>query len=81
MIFRLAVIALGLAAASGAQAQTTITESAGSTGTIGDLVKDGYEIKAAVPNGSSFVVFLQKEQSAYACEFVSVTSSRCKAIK
>ena len=38
------------------------------------------EIKAAVPNGTRYVVFLQKDQSAYACEFVSLTTSRCGTI-
>jgi len=45
--------------------------------TIGELVSKGYQIKAAVPNGKKFVVFLQKDQSAYACEMQSLTASQC----
>ncbi|NLS03186.1 hypothetical protein HGP14_07350 [Rhizobium sp. P32RR-XVIII] len=41
------------------------------------LLSQGYEIKAAVPNGNKFVVFMQKDQSAYACEMQSLTASRC----
>ncbi|MCV9965624.1 hypothetical protein OIU34_27480 [Pararhizobium sp. BT-229] len=44
------------------------------------LLSQGYEIRAAVPNGTRYIVFLQKDQSAYACEFVSLTSSRCGSI-
>jgi hypothetical protein len=41
------------------------------------LLSQGYEIKAAVPNGGKFVVFMQKDQSAYACEMQSLAASRC----
>ena len=47
---------------------------------MGELLSKGYEIKAAVPNGGKFVVFLQKDQSAYACEMKSLTSSQCGAL-
>jgi hypothetical protein len=47
---------------------------------MGDLVSRGYEIKAAVPNGGKFIVFMQKDQSAYACEFSSLTNTRCGSI-
>ncbi|RDJ13843.1 hypothetical protein [Rhizobium grahamii] len=47
---------------------------------MGELLSKGYEIKAAVPNGGKFVVFLQKDQSAYACEMKSLTASQCGAI-
>lgn len=49
--------------------------------TMSSLISQEYEIKAAVPNGNRFIVFLQKDQSAYACEFATLTSSRCGAIK
>jgi hypothetical protein len=61
-------------------AQSTGGSSLSTSATMADLLADGYEIKAAAPNGSKFVVFLQKDKSAYACEFVSVTSSRCRTI-
>jgi hypothetical protein len=48
---------------------------------MGELLSKGYQIKAAVPNGGKFfVVFLQKDQSAYACEMKSLTSSQCGAL-
>ncbi|TCL70414.1 hypothetical protein [Rhizobium sp. BK251] len=47
---------------------------------MGRLLSQGYEIRAAVPNGGKFVVFMQKDQSAYACEFQSLVNSRCGAI-
>ncbi|NTF48094.1 hypothetical protein [Rhizobium rhizogenes] len=52
----------------------------GTESTMADLVSRGYEIKAAVPNGGKFVVFMQKDQSAYACEFLSLTDTRCGSI-
>ncbi len=78
MILRLFLTsALALSAGSVfAQAQTSGVSST----SMKQLLEEGYEIKAAVPNGSKFVVFMQKEQSAYACEFVSVTQTRCGAI-
>ena len=47
---------------------------------MAELVQRGYEIKAAVPNGGKFIVFMQKDQSAYACEFSSLTNTRCGSI-
>ncbi|KQS93875.1 MULTISPECIES: hypothetical protein [unclassified Rhizobium] len=51
-----------------------------SGGTLGQLLSRGYEIKAAVPNGTRYIVFVQKDQSAFACEFVSLAKSRCGSI-
>uniref|UniRef100_UPI003F21A137 hypothetical protein n=1 Tax=Rhizobium sp. F40D2 TaxID=3453141 RepID=UPI003F21A137 len=76
-----------LLAASGAFAQETdtlgtplgrkeVTPPAAQT-SMGDLLSKGYQIKAAIPNGRKFVVFMQKDQSAYACEMQSLTASRC----
>ncbi|GEM_PF-325529 len=48
--------------------------------TVADLLSRGYQIKAAVPNGGKFVVFMQKDQSAYACEFSSLTNTRCGSL-
>jgi hypothetical protein len=47
---------------------------------MADLLSKGYDIKAAVPNGNKFIVFMQKDQSAYACEFQSLTGTRCGSI-
>ncbi|MBO3759827.1 hypothetical protein J5J10_10050 [Ciceribacter sp. L1K23] len=78
---RVAALTLAVClAASAALAQAVSGSSVSSSATMATLLADGYEIKAAVPNGSSFVVFLQKDKSAYACEFNSVTSSRCRSI-
>ncbi|ARO29680.1 MULTISPECIES: hypothetical protein [Rhizobium] len=49
----------------------------GQQSSMGELLSKGYQIKAAIPNGSKFVVFMQKDQSAYACEMQSLTASRC----
>jgi hypothetical protein len=48
--------------------------------TIADLLSKGYTIRAAVPNGGKIIVFMQKDQSAYACEFESLTGARCGSI-
>ncbi|CAN7542719.1 hypothetical protein [Pararhizobium sp. LjRoot238] len=75
-----------LLAAAPAVAQETATDtgdagiSGSSGGGMGKLLTQGYEIRAAVPNGTRYIVFLQKDQSAYACEFVSLTKSRCGSI-
>jgi hypothetical protein len=47
---------------------------------MGQLLSDGYEIKAAVPNGKSFVVFLQKDSTGYACEMANLSRSVCGKI-
>ncbi len=65
--------------ASGAMAQDGVAVS-GSSATMAELIKQGYEIKAAVQNGPKFIVFLQKDKSAYACEFASLATSRCGSI-
>ncbi|MGQ3214050.1 MAG: hypothetical protein ACT6U0_10615 [Shinella sp.] len=48
--------------------------------TMGALASQGYEIKAAAPNGSRYVVFMQNDKSAYACEFVNTTETQCRQI-
>ncbi|MBB3446334.1 hypothetical protein LVY75_16805 [Sinorhizobium sp. B11] len=84
--------ALPLAAAFLLSASAAFAQDAGKLGTplgheeaqspaeqssMGELLSKGYQIKAAVPNGGKFVVFMQKDQSAYACEMQSLTASRC----
>ncbi|MGY5803294.1 hypothetical protein [Rhizobium hainanense] len=54
--------------------------TSGGDSTMADLLSRGYQIKAAVPNGGKFVVFMQKDQSAYACEFSSLTNTRCGSL-
>lgn len=88
MLRLLALLVLGLAA-SPAVAQTANPSNSlgGPSGAVssgsrsmGALVAEGYEIKASSPTGNRFVVFLQKEGSAYACEFVTLSNSRCGEI-
>lgn len=55
-------------------------DSGGDSSTMRGLLRQGFEIKAMAPNGAQYVVLLQKDEAAYACEFVTVTSSRCRAI-
>ena len=73
----LAIVAVFLtaAAAHAQQADDAVVSS-----TMGELVSQGYEIKAAAPNGSRFVIFMQNEKSAYACEFVNTTKTQCRQI-
>jgi hypothetical protein len=80
----LAYMAVLLFGASAACAQTASgnmsASSSGGSSTIRGLLSAGYEIKSSVPNGKTFIVFLQKDKSAYACEFVTVTVSRCESL-
>jgi hypothetical protein len=71
-------IALLLVTAFAAQAQEA--EGTVASATMGELVGQGYEIKAAAPNGSRYVVFMQKDKSAYACEFVNTAQTQCRQI-
>ena len=71
----IAAVMLTAAAAHAQQADDAVVSS-----TMGELVSQGYEIKAAAPNGSRFVIFMQKEKSAYACEFVNTTKTQCRQI-
>ena len=72
------VFAATLLLAAGAHAQDA--DSSGDARTVGQLVSEGYEIKAAAPNGSRYVIFMQNDQSAYACEFVNTTTTQCRPI-
>ena len=56
--------------------QPTTTSGA----SMGQLISEGYEIKAAVPNGKSFVVFLQKDSTGYACQMSTLSRSVCGKI-
>ena len=47
---------------------------------MGQLIAQGYEIKAAVPNGKSFVVFLQKDSTGYACQMTTLSRAVCGKI-
>jgi hypothetical protein len=71
-------IAAALLTATAAFAQEGDQNNASST--MRQLAEQGYEIKAAAPNGSRYVVFMQKEKSVYACEFVNTTQTQCRQI-
>ena len=71
----IAAVFLTAAAAHAQQADDAVVSS-----TMGELVSQGYEIKAAAPNGSRFVIFMQNDKSAYACEFVNTTQTQCRLI-
>jgi len=75
---RLAPAAIALLLAAPAFAQDSGEK--GASATMGELASQGYEIKAAAPNGSRYVVFMQKDKSAYACEFVNTTQTQCRQI-
>ena len=48
--------------------------------TMARLLADGYEIKGTAQASSRYIVFMQKEKTAYACQFVTVTTTRCGLI-
>ncbi|MFC3071898.1 hypothetical protein [Shinella pollutisoli] len=74
-----AAIAMVIATAAAANAQQ-LEAGAVLSFTMGELASQGFEIKAAAQNGSRYVVFMQNDKSAYACEFVNVTTTRCRQI-
>lgn len=81
---RALAVLLAVALAGPALAQQSVSSggagNASGGDSIGALVARGYEIKAAAPNADKFVVFLQKDSTAFACEFVTVSRSRCEQI-
>ncbi len=79
-MMRMLLTIAALFCAAAVQAQETGVSSSSATSSMGELIKQGYEIKSTVSNGSKLIVFLQKDNSAYACEFTSLTSSRCGSI-
>ncbi|WP_377288311.1 hypothetical protein [Rhizobium sp. SG2393] len=78
------LLLLAFAGNAAAQEASTDAASADSQGSasigVGALVAQGYEIKAAVRHGDRTVVFLQKDKSAYACDFATLAKSRCGSI-
>ena len=76
-----ALLAAGAASAQDASTGEVSTgNAAGGSATLSQLLSRGYEIKTAVPNGKQFILFLQKDQSAYACEFATVAKTRCGSL-
>ena len=73
-----ALVLLSLIAAPAFAQEDQPTMTSGSS--IGQLISEGYEIKAAVPNGKSFVVFLQKDSTGYACQMATLSRSVCGKI-
>lgn len=79
-MMRMLLTIAAILCAAAVQAQESGVSSSSATSSMGELIKQGYEIKSTVSNGSKLIVFLQKDNSAYACEFTSLTSSRCGSI-
>ncbi len=74
------LFAAGSAAAQAQQQPDGAGSAMGEVASMAQLLAAGYEIRAAVPNGSKIIVFMQKDQSAYACEFASLAKTRCGTI-
>ena len=81
MIRKVALASSAICLATVAFAQEdNVAKPAAEGVSMGQLVADGYEIKAAVPNGKRFVVFLQKDSTGYACEMTGLSVSQCGKI-
>jgi len=80
---RFTLASLLVLACCGAAVAQQQTEASGQAGplTMAALVAQGYEIKAAAPNAGKFVVWVQKGEHAYACDFATVRNARCEEIK
>ncbi len=80
MLRAVAAAALVLSAPAVSQAQEALSSVSGGSASIATLLSEGYEIKTSVLNGTKLIVFMQKDKTAYACEFVTLTRSRCGVI-
>ncbi|TPP10712.1 hypothetical protein [Rhizobium glycinendophyticum] len=80
MLRAFAATVLCLAAATSVVAQDNDAVSTKATVSMAKLIEQGYEIKSSSWTGSKLFVFLQKDKSAYACEFANVTNTRCGSI-
>ncbi len=80
MLRAFAATVLCLIAATSVGAQDTDAVSTKATVPMAKLIEQGYEIKSSSWTGSKLFVFLQKDKSAYACEFANVTNTRCGSI-
>ena len=78
----LAALAVAITGAALAQTKTPPAAGAasggGAGGTIGALLNDGYDIKAAFVNANVSYVFLQKGTNAFMCK--SVSGSACEKL-
>ncbi len=72
------LLCLGAATQVGAQDSDAVSSQA--TVSMAKLIEQGYEIKTSSWTGAKLFVFLQKDNSAYACEFANVTNTRCGSI-
>lgn len=75
----LVALAASTASVYAQNADPTGTSGAAAS-TMAKLLADGYEIKGTAQASSRYIVFMQKEKSAYACQFVTVTTTRCGLI-
>ncbi len=79
MLRALVALLICLGATQAVAQESSVTSSRDSV-SMANLIKDGYEIKSSSWTGSKLFVFLQKDNSAYACEFANVTNTRCGSI-
>jgi hypothetical protein len=81
-MLRMALVATLICVSGAAFAQDTTDQTVSVEGSsMGTLISEGFEIKAAVQNGKRFVVFLQKDNEGYACEMAGLSTSQCGKIK
>ena len=79
MLRTLAALLICLGATQAVAQENSVTSSRDGV-SMANLIKDGYEIKSSSWTGSKLFVFVQKDNSAYACEFANVTNTRCGSI-
>ncbi|MDH4441875.1 MAG: hypothetical protein QE284_16005 [Rhizobium sp.] len=79
MLKTLAALLICLGATQAVAQDNSVVSTRG-TVSMAQLIQDGYEIKSSSWTGSKLFVFLQKDNSAYACEFANVTNTRCGSI-
>lgn len=82
-MLRLSFALLALVASTAfvhAQEAEVSGEGGASQSTMARLLADGFEIKGTAQASSRYIVFMQKEKTAYACQFVTVTTTRCGLI-
>jgi hypothetical protein len=80
-MLRMALVAILVSVSSATLAQDASQTVSAEGASMGTLISEGFEIKAAVPNGKRFVVFLQKDNEGYACEMAGLATSQCGKIK
>lgn len=78
---RFVMIAAGAGLALTGVTAALAQSSGGTNVPMRQLLENGFEIKAAAPDGNQYVVFLQRDTRAFACIFVTVTNAQCREIR